>query len=111
MSTRQHKPSKLRPVLVPLGSLAVLAYFAYHAVEGEYGLDSGERMAAQEVRLRAELRQLTEQRERAEAQVALMRPESLDPDLVDERARHSLNLAHPNDVVLFLSQGASAAAD
>ena len=38
MSTRQRKQSKLKPLLLPVCCLFVLGYFAYHAVEGDYGL-------------------------------------------------------------------------
>ena len=38
---------------------------------------------------------------RLERDVALLRPESLDPDMLDERARASLNLAHPDDLVML----------
>jgi cell division protein FtsB len=31
----------------------------------------------------------------------LLRPESLDPDMLEERARVLLNLAHPNDIVIM----------
>jgi hypothetical protein len=33
--------------------------------------------------------------------VALLRPESLDPDMLDERARAILNLAHQDDLIMM----------
>ena len=33
--------------------------------------------------------------------VALLRPESLDPDMLDERARAILNLAHQDDLIML----------
>ena len=42
-----------------------------------------------------------EVRGRLERDVALLRPESLDPDMLDERARAILNLAHPDDLVMM----------
>jgi cell division protein FtsB len=104
MSTRQRKRSKLKPLLAPGGSLLLLAYFAYHAVEGEYGLAALNRLLEQETRLAAELVEVREDRAALEARVELMRPESLDPDMIDERARQALNLAHPQDIVIFLPQ-------
>jgi len=101
MPTRQRKQSKLKPLLLPVICLLVLAYFAHHAVEGEFGLASLERLDAQEQSLQEELAALKAARERLEARVALMRPGSLDRDMVDERARQALNLAHPHDVVIF----------
>ena len=105
MPTRQRRQSRLRPLLVPLGCLLVLAYFAYHAVEGEFGLYALERLEAEEQALSEELLRLRDARAQTEKRVALMRPESLDPDVIDEQARQALNLAHPHDVVLFLPEG------
>ena len=105
MLTRQRRQSRLRPLLVPLGCLLVLAYFAHHAVEGEFGLNAMERLEAEERRLDEELARLRAAREQMDKRVALMRPENLDPDIIDERARQALNLAHPHDVVLFLPEG------
>ena len=102
MPTRQRKQSKLKPLLPPAACVLVVAYFAHHAVEGEFGLSALERLDAQEKSLQEELAALVAARERMEARVALMRPESLDRDMVDERARQALNLAHPHDVVIFL---------
>jgi cell division protein FtsB len=101
MSTRQRKQSRLRPLLLPGACLLLLAYFAYHAVEGEYGLYALDRLKAREAALQQELAELKERRDPLERRVALMRPESLDPDMVDERARHALNMVHRNDVVIL----------
>jgi cell division protein FtsB len=40
-------------------------------------------------------------KDRLERDVALLRPESLDPDMLDERARAILNLAHSNDLIML----------
>ncbi|HEX2255609.1 MAG TPA: septum formation initiator family protein [Afifellaceae bacterium] len=102
MSTRQRKRSKVKPLLVPAGALLALAYFAYHAIEGEFGLAALGRLEEREIQLTAELAALRASRAELDARVALLRPESLDPDLIDERARQALNLAHPDDIVIFL---------
>lgn len=102
MSTRQRKQSKIKPLLVPACCLLMLGYFSYHAVEGDYGLFALKRLQDRETSLRAELDQLEQQKEFLERRVALMRPESLDPDMIDEKARESLNMAHENDRVILL---------
>jgi cell division protein FtsB len=102
MSTRQRKQSKIRPLLLPFCCLLVMGYFAYHAVEGDYGLFAlgklGDRVAA----LESELQLARADRQRMESHVALMRPESLDRDMIDERAREALNMADAKDIVIFL---------
>jgi cell division protein FtsB len=102
MATRQRKRSKIKPLLGPAAALLALAYFAYHAVEGEYGLSALNRLNEREAQLTAELEALKADRAALEERVALVRPQSLDPDMIDERARQALNLAHPNDLVIFL---------
>ena len=83
------------PWVVPYKSLAtqVLIY-------GLFALGKlNERVAA----LEAELQAARDARERTERHVALMRPESLDRDMIDERARQALNMADAKDIVIFLA--------
>jgi cell division protein FtsB len=51
--------------------------------------------------LAGELAGLKDVRARLERDVALLRPESLDPDMLDERARAILNLVHPDDLIML----------
>jgi hypothetical protein len=44
---------------------------------------------------------LQEVKQRLERDVSLLRPESLDPDMLDERARAILNLAHSDDLIML----------
>lgn len=102
MSTRQRKQSKLRPLLLPLACLLVMGYFAYHAVEGSYGLFALGKLNERVAQLEADLAAARADRRRMEQHVALMRPESLDRDMIDERAREALNMADAKDIVIFL---------
>jgi cell division protein FtsB len=102
MSTRQRKQSKTRPLLLPFCSLLIMGYFAYHAVEGDYGLFALGKLRDRVASLEAELATARGERERMESHVALMRPESLDKDMIDERAREALNMADAKDIVIFL---------
>jgi cell division protein FtsB len=102
MTTRQRKQSKLKPLLLPVCCLFVLGYFAYHAVEGDYGLYALGKLQARVAMLDAQLASVRAERARMERHVALMRPESLDKDMIDERAREALNMADAKDIVIFL---------
>src|SRR6185369_3572154 len=93
MSTRQRKQSKTRPLLLPFCCLLIMGYFAYHAVEGDYGLFALGKLQNRVASLDTELAAARAERERMEQRVALMRPESLDKDMIDERARQALNMA------------------
>lgn len=102
MSTRQRKQSKFRPLLLPFFCLLIVGYFAYHAVEGDYGLFALGKLQDRVSSLEAELARVRGEREQMERRVALMRPESLDRDMIDERAREALNMADAKDLVIFL---------
>jgi len=102
MPTRQRKQSKLKPLVLPVCCLLVLAYFAFHAVEGDYGLFALGKLNDRVASLEADLAAIRDERTRLEAHVALMRPESLDRDMIDERARQALNMADAKDIVIFL---------
>ena len=102
MSTRQRKQSKIRPLLLPLSCLLIMGYFAYHSVEGDYGLFALGKLKEREASLEAELAEARAERVQMERHVALMRPESLERDMIDERAREALNMADAKDLVIFL---------
>ena len=102
MSTRQRKQSKLKPLFVPACCLLILGYFAYHAIEGSYGLYALGKLRDRVAGLEVELAAVQAERAQVEKHVALMRPESLAKDVVDERARQALNMADAKDIVLFL---------
>jgi cell division protein FtsB len=101
MTTRQHRPSKLRRLVLPAVTAAFLGYFAYHAVHGEYGMVGRTKLESQAAELTAELARLDAQKADLLGRVELMRPSSLDQDMVDERARESLSMVHPNEVVIM----------
>jgi cell division protein FtsB len=103
MTTRQRKHSKLRWLLLPLGSVAVMGYFAYHSFNGDYGIWSRERMEREAVVLEKELAKLKVERQSLAARTQLLRPESLDPDMIDERARAKLNVAQADELVISVA--------
>jgi cell division protein FtsB len=49
------------------------------------------------------------ERQTIEHRVSQLRPQSLDPDLLDERAREVLGFAHPNERVILLEPDAPPA--
>jgi len=87
--------------------LACLAfYFAYHAVEGERGINSWWGLRQKLTLADATLTALKSQRAGLEERVAHLRPQSLDPDMLEERARVLLNFGYPNEIVIMLPKTA-----
>ena len=101
---RAREPLRLRQALIPLVCLVVLGYFAYHAVYGRHGFIAWLDIQNRVDTLEHQLVELRGQLEQLDRQVALLLPESLDPDLLDERARAALGYAGPNEVVIFLDR-------
>ena len=80
---------------------ALLGYFAWHAWKGPRGYPYQEGLEAKVATLTQKYEAQKSQKEQLERKVALLRPESIDPDMLDEMARKSLDLARPNELVVF----------
>jgi cell division protein FtsB len=98
---RSREPLRLRHALIPLVCVIVLSYFAYHAVYGRHGFIAWLSLQNTVDTLEQQLAEVQATHRSLDQQVSLLRPESLDPDLLDERARATLGLASPNDIVIF----------
>lgn len=105
---RSQEPLRLRHALIPLVCVIVLSYFAYHAVYGRHGFIAWLSLQNTVDTLEQQLAEVQETRRSLDQQVSLMRAGSLDPDLLDERARATLGLADPNEIVIFKGRDASS---
>jgi cell division protein FtsB len=77
----------------------LIGYFGVNAYTGKYGLHAQAALDQEMVALTSELARLKQERVVLEQRVSLLRAESLDPDMLDERARFQLEFAHPRDLV------------
>lgn len=87
----------------------VVAYFAYGTVQGDRGLLSYLSLAQEIDRARATRDDLRETREALEWRVTLLRPDSLDLDLLEERARTVLDYVREDDFIVLLPDSGDAA--
>ena len=78
---------------------ALIGYFGVNAYTGKYGLHALAALDQEMIALTSELARLKQERLALEQRVSLLRAESLDPDMLDERARFQLEFAHPRDHV------------
>jgi cell division protein FtsB len=95
---------RFQPALLPVIGLVLFGYFVFHAIQGERGIVAW-LVLKQEIRA-AEARETALAGEVAtlERRVALLSPDSLDPDMVEERARLMLNYAHADELVIMLGR-------
>lgn len=82
---------------------ALIGYFGINAYTGKYGLNARQELDQEIVQLTAELARLKSERVAAEQRVSSLRSDSLDPDMLDERARYQLDYAHPRDLVRMIA--------
>jgi cell division protein FtsB len=100
--------TRLRAVLSALGLYTVAAliigYFGLSAYTGAHGLKAKQDLAQQQTSLMADIERTRTERLELERKVSLLRPDNLDPDMLDERARAMLNYLHPRDLTLPLKK-------
>jgi cell division protein FtsB len=101
MPLRPRVPRMLRAVVPPLLALGLTGYFVFHAFHGDHGVLARMRLERQVESLTKELELVRGEREAIEKRVSLLRPQSLDPDMLEERARRTLGYAHPNEVIIL----------
>jgi len=92
---------RARFVLGPVVGMVLTGYFTYHLVEGDRGLLAWLSLT-REIRLAtANLEAVRAGRAAVDLKVSNLRPDHLDPDLLDERIRATLNLVSPDDIVIM----------
>ncbi len=92
---------RARQAMFPIFGALVVGYLGYHMVQGQYGVMAYLQMQAKVARAETIEAQLRDEREVLEARVTLLRPDSLDRDMLEERARVMLNYARPDDLVIL----------
>ena len=95
---------RIRGFLTALGFYVLAAlfigYFGINAYTGNHGLKARQDLDLQIAQLTVELSSLKAERAGWERRVALLKSDSLDPDMLDERARALLDYVDANDLVL-----------
>ena len=100
MSILREIRRRSRLIVGPVLGISLCGYFAFHLVEGDRGLVAWLRLSQQLREARATLAEAEAERITLERRVQLLRPEHLDRDMLDERARSQLDLVGPNEIVI-----------
>jgi len=80
----------------------LIGYFGVNAYTGNHGLRAKQELDQQYAELTAELAQLKADRAKWQHRVSLLKSESIDPDMLDERARAMLQYLEPRELTLIL---------
>jgi cell division protein FtsB len=93
---RQNKSKSLSSIL----SFGLFLFFFYPLVHGERGYFAWKGVEERLAEAQAEDGQVKASRESLERRVKMLRPDSVDPDLLDERARAVLGFLKPTELVI-----------
>ena len=93
--------SRARHVVGPALAICAVGYFAFHAINGDRGLNAWRQLNQRLEVARAMYEETSAQRRILELRVRLLNPNSLDPDMLEERARMMLNYGYTNDIVIM----------
>jgi cell division protein FtsB len=100
MSLGREAKRRIRGALPPVIFLALTAYFAWNATQGDRGLKAYAQRQQLLQQAQADLARAEADRDGWETRVAGLRNNHLDRDTLDERARAMLNLTDPGDIVV-----------
>ena len=103
MSLAREIKRRVRIALPPLIFLSITAYFGWNATQGDRGLVAYAHRKELKAQVVAERTASQEERDGWETRVKGLRPQHLNPDTLDERARAMLNLSQPDEVIVKLS--------
>lgn len=92
---------RFRGALAALAGLSAILYFGYHGVRSERGVGDWFEVSKEIAHLEQRSRVNVARIATLEWRVSLLREESLDRDLLEERARVVLGLVHPDELVIL----------
>ena len=91
--------ARARYVIGPVLGLSAITYFGYHVMHGERGLLAWWQLRERIAATRESLSEIHAERLVLENRVRLLHPESLDPDMLEERARIMLNYGYADEII------------
>jgi len=103
MVRRRRFRSVLNALALYAAAALLIGYFGVNAHTGAHGLRAKQDLDIEIAALGTELAELKAERAVWERRVALLKPASIDPDLLDERARALLDYMDPRELTLQLS--------
>ncbi len=92
---------RARHVVGPFLGLTAVVYFAYHTVQGDRGLLAWWRLNQDVKQAEEALARLQEVRDGLDKRARLLRPDYLDSDMLEERARVMLNMGRDDEIVIL----------
>jgi cell division protein FtsB len=98
-------------IVGPVAGITLFGYFAYHIVQGDRGLIAWLKLSQQVETTQLQYDEVVAKRAEISHRVGLLQLQSLDPDLLEERARGVLGLVHPDDIIIMEGAWSAVSAD
>lgn len=108
MSLMKQIKNQASQVSIPVFAVALTAYFAYHAIQGERGLLAWISLKQDLKASQHQAAELATHRAWLERRVALLTDDSLDLDMLEEQAMAMLNYGGNDDFIVFYQDAAPA---
>ena len=90
-------------IIGPLFGILLFTYFVYHSIQGQHGILAWRQLDIHITKAEATVSSLQEKQAKLEQRVIMLRPGTLDLDMVEEQSRRMLNFTHQDDVVVIFS--------
>ncbi len=103
MPTRQKKPSIVKQFSISIALSGFILYMGQSAISGKYGMKNREILLAQIEQMQESSKKTQQEIEEYKKRIALFDPQRLDPDILTQRARELLAMAHENDRIIIVS--------
>jgi cell division protein FtsB len=92
---------RARFLVGPLLGIALTSYFVYHTIEGERGLRAWREINRQLHVANDALATVQGERDALSHKVGGLNPNHVDPDLLDQQIRSTLDLVKPDEIVIL----------
>ena len=96
---------RAQAALPPVIFLSLVGYFVWNSMQGDRGMKAAELRERDLIAANADLVHAAADVAAWDRRVTALRTNRLDVDVLDERARAMLNLANPNDIVIYYGNG------
>ena len=90
-------------IVGPLFGILLFAYFVYHSIQGQHGILAWRQLDIHITKAEITFANLQAKQAELEQSVIMLRPGTLDLDMVEEQSRRMLNFTHQDDVVVIFS--------
>ena len=103
MSTRLRRPAVFRHFIIGTLLIGFQSYLGYSVINGHFGIENQKKMLIDIELLEVQQANLQTSIDYYRHHISLFDPVRMDPDIVSEKARAMLSMAHPDDVMVVLN--------